>query len=100
LLEELVFRVLLLPAPNPDAPFRQYAPSIALFMLWHPLQIAIFGEQWAHVVLNPAFLIAVAALGFALTRLYLATRSIWPSVIVHWLVVVIWKAMGGPSPWG
>ena len=47
--------------------------------------------------LNPWFLATVAVLGLLLTRLYVATRSLWPSIIVHWLVVVAWKLfLGGP----
>jgi predicted Abi (CAAX) family protease len=98
--EEIVFRVILLPAPSLRAPFWRCALATVLFVLWHPVQVLFFSAAWAQVVWNPVFLIAVAALGFALTRLYLATRSAWPPVVLHWLVVVAWKALGGPSPWG
>jgi predicted Abi (CAAX) family protease len=71
-----------------------------LFVLWHPPQGLIFGPHWAAIMLNPWFLACVGALGFASARLYLRTGSIWPSVLLHWLVVVAWKALlGGPSPW-
>lgn len=99
LAEELVFRVALLPSPGPDVPLRRCLTSILAFVLWHPLQVLFFGPAWAAVVLNPTFLLAVATLGLGLTRVYLATRSVWPTVVVHWLVVVAWKALGGPSPW-
>ena len=69
-------------------------------MLWHPAQALVFGPHWAAVVLDPWFLAAVAATSVALSRLYLLTGSIWPSVALHWLIVVAWKALlGGPSPW-
>lgn len=99
--EELFFRVALLPRPaSPRFPVWPVALSTALFVLWHPAQALVFGPHWAEVVLNPWFLAAVAALGLALSRLYLATGSIWPSVALHWLVVVGWKLLlGGPSPW-
>jgi predicted Abi (CAAX) family protease len=97
LAEELVFRAALL--PRPASPTR-CALAIAAFVLWHPLQVLWFGDDWADVVLNPWFLAAVAALGVATTRLYLATSSVWPAVVVHWLAVVAWKALGGASPWG
>jgi predicted Abi (CAAX) family protease len=96
LAEELFFRAALLPH---GASLLNCSLAIAAFVLWHPLQVLWFGDDWAEVVLNPWFLAAVAALGLATTRLYLATLSIWPAVVVHWLVVVAWKALGGASPW-
>jgi len=98
--EELIFRVLLLPAPGAPAPAWRVALSVGLFVLWHPPQALVFGPHWAAVVLNPGFLAAVAALGLALARLYRRTGSIWPCVLLHWTAVVGWKALlGGPSPW-
>ena len=98
--EELLFRVLLLPPPGEPAPVSRIAFSAALFVLWHPPQVLLFGPHWAAVVLNPGFLAAVAVLGVALARLYSRTGSIWPCVILHWTAVVAWKGLlGGPSPW-
>lgn len=98
--EELLFRIVLLPLPGQSAPSWRYAVPVLLFVLWHPPQVLLFGPAWGEVVLNPWFLAAVAVLGTALTRLYLATGSIWPSVLLHWTAVVGWKAFfGAPSPW-
>jgi len=98
--EELLFRVLLLPAPGEPAPAWRVALSVGLFVLWHPPQALVFGPHWAAVVLDPGFLAAVAVLGLALARLYRRTGSIWPCVALHWTAVVGWKALlGGPSPW-
>jgi uncharacterized protein len=97
--EELLFRAALLPAPGAPAPGWRHVVPVLLFVAWHPAQALIFGPQWAAVVLDPWFLLAVLVLGIALTRLYLATGSIWPCVALHWAVVVGWKALGGPSPW-
>ncbi len=97
--EELVFRVALLPPPRSGASLTRCALAIAMFVLWHPLQVLWFGASWAETVWNPWFLAAVAILGVALTRIYLASASVWPAVVVHWLVVVAWKAAGGASPW-
>jgi uncharacterized protein len=96
LAEELFFRAALVPH---RASLLHCSLAIAAFVLWHPMQVLWFGDDWAEVVLNPWFLAAVAALGVATTRLYLATLSIWPAVMTHWLVVVAWKALGGASPW-
>jgi uncharacterized protein len=98
--EELLFRVIMLPPPDQPAPWWRLAIPVLLFVAWHPPQVLIFGPHWGEVVLNPWFLAAVAVMGTALTRLYLATGSIWPSVLLHWITVVGWKAFfGAPSPW-
>lgn len=99
LAEEAIFRAALLPAPSSNPSLLRCALAIAAFALWHPLQVLWFGQSWGAVVQNPWFLTAVVALGVATTRLYLATSSLWPSIALHWLVVVAWKALGGSSPW-
>jgi len=99
LLEEVVFRAAFLPEPRARPSLLRCGLAIAAFVGWHPLQVLWFGEAWSAVVFNPWFLAAVVALGVATTRLYLATSSLWPAVILHWLVVVAWKALGGASPW-
>jgi len=36
-------------------------------------------------------------LGTALGRIYAATKSLWPPILVHWFVVASWKLfLGGP----
>lgn len=93
--EELLFRGLLIPRSGPRAAWA--ALSVLLFILWHPLQAVTIGPPWSAAFLDPWFLGAVAVLGVALARLYGATRSIWPGVILHWVVVFGWKAFfGGP----
>lgn len=96
LAEELIFRAGMLSA---NASLLRCGLAVAAFIAWHPLQVLWFGAEWGDVVLNPWFLVAVAAFGTATTRLYLATLSIWPCVAVHWLVVLAWKTLGGASPW-
>lgn len=99
--EELLFRAAFLPRPRPGEPlpFAPVAVSTSLFVLWHPLQAPLFGPAWRALMLDPWFLAAVAALGVASSRLYWKSGSIWPSVALHWSVVVAWKALlDGPSP--
>jgi len=68
-----------------------------LFVAWHPVQALGFGPPWAAMFLEPAFLVAVSVLGILLAKLYLDTGSLWPPVVAHWLVVLIWKLVfGGP----
>ncbi|MCW4460557.1 CPBP family glutamic-type intramembrane protease [Sphingomonas sp. BT-65] len=100
--EELFFRAALLPSPDPPKrfPWRAAAISTLLFVLWHPLQAPLFGPRWSELVLNPWFLLSAGALGLACARLYWKTASIWPAVLLHWTIVVLWKSLfGAPSPW-
>ena len=93
--EELLFRGLLIPRELPNR--REIALSVLLFVAWHPLQAVTFGPPWAAAFLNPWFLGCAAILGLALARIYAATRSLWPCVITHWFIVLIWKlVLGGP----
>ncbi|WP_218135075.1 CPBP family glutamic-type intramembrane protease [Parasphingopyxis algicola] len=97
--EEVLFRALLLPRPEEPGQHRLAAIlSISAFVAWHPLQAAVFGANAVPVFLDPWFLVAVAALGTALASTYLATRSLWPCVVMHWTVVVGWKAFAGGPP--
>jgi uncharacterized protein len=100
--EELLFRAAILPQPvtGTSLPLMPLILSVMLFVIWHPLQTLVFGPQWGATVLDPWFLAAVAAFGVASARLYWKTGSLWPSIGLHWFVVVGWKALlSGPSPW-
>ncbi|HET9640199.1 MAG TPA: DUF2235 domain-containing protein [Allosphingosinicella sp.] len=106
LAEEAVFRGLLLKPPSDGV--SGLGPAILsalLFALWHPLQVVVcqwtlVGRcplPWAWLGFNPWFLLAALALGLACARLTLATRSLWPAVVLHWLIVVVWAALfAGP----
>lgn len=98
--EEILFRAALLPMPMEGKPMPPKALLLAtlLFVLWHPLQALVFGGVRGEIFLDPFFLGAVAALGLACGQLYWRTRSIWPPVVLHWLVVVGWKALAGGPP--
>jgi predicted Abi (CAAX) family protease len=93
--EELLFRGLVIPRNRPT--WKWIGVSVMLFVAWHPLQAATIGPPWSAMFLDPWFLAVVAILGAALARIYAATRSLWPCVAVHWLVVFCWKVfLGGP----
>ena len=98
--EELLFRAVMLPRPLQGAhfPWKIAWVSIVLFVVWHPLQAILFGGLRGQIFLDPWFLMAVLALGIGCSRLYWKTASVWPCVILHWLVVIAWKALaGGPA---
>lgn len=100
--EELLFRAAILPKPEAEAPLpiKWMVLSTLMFVLWHPIQAPIYGGAFGAMMLNPWFLVAVALTGFACARLYWETRSIWPAVALHWIVIMAWKALlDGPSPW-
>ena len=94
--EELLFRGLIIPRDRPGGV--AIALSVALFVAWHPLQAVTLGPPWAVAFLDPWFLVCAAILGLALARIYAVTRSLWPCVVGHWMIVLVWKALlGGPS---
>jgi predicted Abi (CAAX) family protease len=93
--EEVLFRALLIPRARPTA--LSIAIATLLFILWHPLQAVTIGPPWAPAFLDPWFLACVGLLGLACGRIYAATGSLWPPVLLHWLVVFGWKTfLGGP----
>lgn len=95
--EELVFRALLVPPPDRPFPPAQAALAVGAFLLWHPFQALTFGPPWSAIFLDPRFLVIVAVLGTLLVRVYRASGSIWPCVLIHWLVVAAWKLLfAGP----
>jgi membrane protease YdiL (CAAX protease family) len=99
LVEETVFRGVLLKPPSDGASaLGPVVLSAVLFALWHPAQTWLYHPPWGDIAWSWWFIGACAALGFACARIVLATRSIWPAVALHWLVVVGWMALfGGPG---
>jgi predicted Abi (CAAX) family protease len=96
--EEILFRGLIVPPRGVPMSRAMGAIAVAAFVLWHPLQAVTFGPPWAATFLDPTFLVIVAILGTTLVWMYRRSGSIWPGVIVHWLVVAGWKLVfGGPS---
>lgn len=95
--EELVFRALLVPPPDRPFPPARAALAVGAFLLWHPFQALTFGPRWSAIFLDLRFLVIVAVLGTLLVRVYRASGSIWPCVLIHWLVVAAWKLLfAGP----
>jgi predicted Abi (CAAX) family protease len=97
LAEELIFRGVLL---SWFASFSQRLGnwlSISLFVLWHPFQVLTFGPPWSAIFLQPSFLFATFILAIVLTHIRIVSQSLWPVILIHWLLVVVWKLLfGGP----
>ncbi len=94
LLEELVFRGVLLPHPQELATLGNVwlwsGLSLCLFVVYHPINGLTFYKPGYFIFRQPVFLALAAWLGVVCTVLYRVTSSLWPSVGVHWFVVMIW----------
>lgn len=99
LIEESVFRGLLLPRSLLDASRRRrfalVSLSTGLFVLMHPLNALLIGLSDTSQFLEPAFLAIVAALGYTCGYLYLRSGSLWAPIAVHWASVVSWNLFLG-----
>jgi len=102
-IEELAVRDALIPGKaeqsNKQKDLTWSAISLLIYIFYHlPGGLAadfisdLMGHDTAYFMTftNPIFLIETGLLGICCTIIYLRTRSIWPSIIFHWLVVVAW----------
>lgn len=97
--EEIPFRGLLTPGPNESSrPRLEIATSTALYTVWHVFEAVTFLKSAASVFLRPDFLLCCAVLGLGCAVTKRVTGSIWPAVILHWALVVVWQTwLGGVS---
>lgn len=98
--EELLWRWLLIP-PSAFGSTRRAALAIglssAVFTAAHPLAAAFFVPHAWSLFTHPAFLLIVFLLGVTCGTAYVASKSVWPPVVIHWLTVLAWKFLfGGP----
>lgn len=99
LIEEILFRVLLLPHPTEGVPTPRWlawaALSLGLFVLYHWL-LGSTRHQAGATLRDRRFLLSVTGFGLVLTLLYGLTGSLWTVTVVHWLVIVVWiYGLGG-----
>ncbi len=100
LVEELIFRGLLLPHPLEGVPAAAMAAwgalSVGLFVAYHPLAGRLWYPQGRAVSDDPRFLLQCTLLGGACVLVYSLTGSLWSAVGLHWLAVLVWlEALGG-----
>jgi predicted Abi (CAAX) family protease len=103
LVEEYIFRVLLLPYPNSWTPF-------PLWWVWAVIALGLYvayywfrskwGRQpvrstWGH----PTFLILIALLGLTCTIAYRVTGSLWTITFLHGIAVIVWVFILGGWKW-
>lgn len=96
--EELAFRGLLVPDRTETArPFASLVLATVLFTGWHGVE-TLFLSHAAAIFLRPDFLACAAVLGFGCGLMRWRTASVWPGVLLHWAVVVVWQTwLGGPG---
>ncbi len=94
--EEVFFRAALIPEKTAShRAFLHMAAALVAFLAWHPINAILFFPQVLPLFSDWRFLTVTASLGIACTYLWRATGSLWPSIGLHWLVVIIWKALLG-----
>lgn len=93
LLEELGFRVLLLPHPTESiSPSKRWVLSILSWLLFAAYHLHPFVPSFFRTT---AFLLGAGLLGIICRVSYLKSGSVWIPVIMHWLIVVAWLLLCG-----
>jgi predicted Abi (CAAX) family protease len=105
LVEEIVFRGLLLPRdPRSIRRGRVVAVAAAALIVYvgaHPLNALLTWPASLVVFGNPVYLLLTTFLGIACTAAYWISRSIWPPVVMHWVTVIVWLwLLGGQARLG
>jgi predicted Abi (CAAX) family protease len=100
LVEEIFFRVMLLPHPLEGVPAGWWLfwalVNLVLFVLYHWVQGKFFRQHVQATLCDRRFLLLAGWLGFILISLYQLTGSLWLITSIHWLVVLVWIfALGG-----
>lgn len=93
LLEEIVFRVFLLPQPNQNLiqlPWIAVTINLLIFVLYHPLNALTFFPRGRKTFFNHTFLSLAGLLGLLCIITYWQSASLWLPVIIHWIVVIAW----------
>ncbi len=97
--EELLFRVAPLPhpleRPDPVNLLGWGLLSTGLFVLYHPLAGAGWYPAGRQVFRDPRFLVPCTLLGMVCALAYGISGSLWPPVLIHWVVVVLWLGVLG-----
>lgn len=98
--EELFFRGVLIPRKVFDSGIISRTVTVLvstiLFTIWHPFNAWLFNPSAQVYFYDLRFLCIVAALGVVCSVAYIATKSIWPPVVIHWLTIICWVfAFGG-----
>jgi predicted Abi (CAAX) family protease len=97
--EELIFRVMMLPRRADRLPrgslYARVVIALIVFVAAHPLNARLFWPASLALFANPYYLGLAALLGLACSAAYLISGSIWPSILIHWISVVLWILLLG-----
>ena len=69
--------------------------SLILFIVYHPLNAYLFIHNARKTFSSFAFLASAAFLGIICTITYLISGSVYPPIIIHWLIVIFWLLVFG-----
>ncbi|MBE9140080.1 CPBP family intramembrane metalloprotease [Nodosilinea sp. LEGE 07088] len=102
LVEEVIFRVLLLPHPIEGIATGRWlvwaAIGLGLFVLYHWVLGKTVYRAAQDTLCDRRFLTLVGGAGLLLTALYGITGSLWLIVFTHWAMVLVWiYALGGKA---
>ncbi|MEG3848106.1 CPBP family glutamic-type intramembrane protease [Microcoleus sp. herbarium19] len=102
LIEEWLFRVVLLPHPTEGVTLIAWMLSIGLslflYVIYHPLRANTLFPEGYPTFCQPIFLILTGFLGVACTAAYALTGSAWAAIFIHWAAAAIWLfGLGGKS---
>ena len=97
--EEMVFRGLAIPdRQETTRPCLTLASVTVVFTAWHAVEAMTFLPKAEPLFLRPDFLACAAMLGLGCGLMRWRTGSLWPAVLLHWLVVLVWQTwLGGPG---
>ena len=102
LVEEIVFRGLLLPREHKTIPRGRMlticSAALCLFVASHIVNGLFFRHSAVALFTDPRFLLIAAMMGAMCIASYLTTVSLWPGIAGHWLTVATWVLLlGGRS---
>lgn len=99
IVEEVFYRAILLPHKSEQATLRTKciwgSISLMVYIFGHPLNALTFFPSGYPTFMHPVFLLAAALLGLICMIVYWRAGSLWPPIIIHWLVIVVWLLLLG-----
>jgi len=99
LIEEVIFRGLLVPRSLAHASMRRKALAVSastvLFVIMHPLNHWLIGLSDTSDFTDPIFLAIVTLLGVTCAIQRLRSASLWFPIATHWATVVAWNLFLG-----
>ncbi|ELR96943.1 putative protease of the Abi (CAAX) family [Gloeocapsa sp. PCC 73106] len=94
LTEEIFMRVFMLPHPAERALTSTWliwgGISLAIFILYHPLNALTLYRVGYPTFLQPVFLLLTGLLGIICAIAYYLTGSLIIIVLIHWIIVMVW----------